>query len=145
MFIGHNLLREREAQKWSQESVANQAQMSQTNYSNIETNRQEARQEQIETFAKIFGVEITKLIEPKTEDTTAVKIGTQNGTHQNNGNNYITHSEGEVIALKSHIKSLEDQILTMRAFESEFIQELKERIRQLETDIKFWKEKVTKV
>jgi transcriptional regulator with XRE-family HTH domain len=140
MYIGHNLLRERESRKWSQESVANQAKMSQTNYSNIETNRQEAKQEQIDVFAKIFGVEQEQII-ASVSSTELVHIGLQKGTHQNNGNNYITHSDGEVQALKSHIKSLEDQILSMSAFENEFIQELKERIHQLENDIIFWKDK----
>jgi transcriptional regulator with XRE-family HTH domain len=54
MKIGHVLRRLRQAQGWSQEAVATQAGMSQSNYSNIESNKQEVNQAQIIQFADIF-------------------------------------------------------------------------------------------
>ena len=62
MRIGKNLIRYRFAKGWSQEAMARETGMSQSNYSRIESDKQDAFPEQIEAFAQVLGISPTTLL-----------------------------------------------------------------------------------
>jgi len=112
MRIGKNLIRHRNAKGWSQEDVASMAGMSQSNYSKIESDKQDVKWEQIESLANILETEPEELIR---QDSIVLNIETQNG---GNANNYVVQNNAEAIiaakdetiaSLKAHLKGLEDQ------------------------------------
>ncbi len=56
MSIGHNIRREREKRNWSQDIFAHLTGMSQSNLSNIESNKQDVTWKQIELFAHVLEI-----------------------------------------------------------------------------------------
>ena len=112
MRIGKNLIRHRNAKGWSQEVVASMAGMSQSNYSKIESDKQDVKWEQIESLVNILQTEPEELIR---QDGIVLNIETQNGGNannyviQNNAEAIITAKDETIASLKAHLKGLEDQ------------------------------------
>lgn len=112
MRIGKNLIRYRFAKGWSQEDLAREVGMSQSNYSKIESDKQDASPEQIEAFADALGISPAGLVGP---DSPIFNSEHQQGGH---ANNYFVQNGAE----------------TLIAAKDETIGILKERIRALDED-----------
>ena len=123
MRIGKNLIRYRFAKGWSQEDRAREVGMSQSNYSKIESDKQDASPEQIEVFAQALGVSPAALVGP---DSPFYNIENQHGGHANNY--FVQNGIEAVIAAKDEtIAVLKGQL---HAHE-ERIRLLEEQLRQL--------------
>lgn len=119
MRIGKNLIRCRFAKGWSQESLARETGMSQSNYSKIESDKQDASPEQIEAFAQALGISPAILVGP---DNPFYNIENQHGDHTNNY--FVQNGMEIVIAAKDEIiTSLKEQLSCQE-----------QRIRALEED-----------
>ena len=116
MRIGKNLIRQRFAKGWSQEDVAREVGMSQSNYSKIESDKQDASPEQIEAFAAALGVSPATLIGP---DNPFYSIENQHGGNATNylvqgGMEAVVAAKDETIAvLKAQLHGLEARIQSM--------------------------------
>ena len=116
MRIGKNLIRYRCAKGWSQEDLAHEVGMSQSNYSKIESDKQDASPEQIEVFAQALGVSPAALVGP---DNPFYNIETQHDGHATqNGIEAVIAAKDETIAVlkeqlhahEEHIRLLEEQL-----------------------------------
>jgi transcriptional regulator with XRE-family HTH domain len=112
MRIGKNLIRYRFAKGMSQEGIAREIGMSQGNYSKIESDKQDASQEQIEALASVLDVSPAALVAPEGP---FYNIENQHGGHANNY--FVQHGAEAIIAAKE-----------------ETIGVLKERLQMLEED-----------
>lgn len=106
MRIGKNLIRHRFSKGWSQEDLAREVGMSQSNYSKIESDKQDASSEQIEAFALALGVSPSILVSP---DNPFYHIENQHG---GNATNYLMQNTSDaVIAAKDEtIAILKEQL-----------------------------------
>ncbi|MFN0033627.1 MAG: helix-turn-helix domain-containing protein [Saprospiraceae bacterium] len=108
MRIGHNVRRYREKKGWKQESLAEKIGMSQSNLSNIESNKQDATWEQIQAIALALEVNTKKL--------TAQKNPVFNSNHQQGGhaNNYIVHNGAEAaLAAKDEVIAAKNEMIAI--------------------------------
>lgn len=106
-FIGSPLRRARDEKGWSQTVFASMIGMSQSNLSNIESNKRWVDWEVISAMANRLGVSPELLA--GLEASVAVHVETQNGGANGSHNTVNHHSSGEVVALREHIASLREE------------------------------------
>lgn len=121
MRIGKNLIRHRFAKGWSQEDVAREVGMSQSNYSKIESDKQDVSPEQIEALASVLGISPAALIGPENP---FYSIENQHGGH---ATNYLVQSGMEAV-----VAAKDETIALLK----ERVAYLEERLRDLEADNK---------
>ena len=121
MRIGKKLMNLRLEKDWKQEAVAKLVGMSQSNYSNIELNKQDVTWEQIEHFAKVFETTPMNLLPIESP---VINSNNQQGGSVNNYQQY-TGSENEVEILRALVQNQE-----------KVISNLEEKVMQLEQLIK---------
>ncbi|MCY7330864.1 MAG: helix-turn-helix transcriptional regulator [Saprospiraceae bacterium] len=106
-FIGSHLRRARDEKGWSQEVFASMVSMSQSNLSNIESNKQKVTWETIILMAEKLGVSPESLA--GLEANLVMHIETQQGSANGNHNTVHYQSLGELTALQAHIASLQEE------------------------------------
>jgi len=105
MRIGHNVRRYREKRGWKQESLAEKIGMSQSNLSNIESNKQDATWEQIQAIAQALEVSTKKLTSQKSPvfNSNYQQVGHANNYIVQNGAEATLAAKDEVIAAKNEV------------------------------------------
>lgn len=131
LYIGPNLIRQRNAKGLSQADLETSTGISQSQISRIESNKQSASMEQIERFSEALGIEPDHL--KQTDNSIVLNIEHQSG---GNSHNYYVHNEsGELLeAYKEHIATLQAQLADMRLLYQETkteIVELKSQLQQV--------------
>ena len=124
MRIGHNIRRYREKKGWKQESLAEKIGMSQSNLSNVESNKQDATWEQIQAIAEALEISTQKL--------TKQKNPVFNSNHQQGGhaNNYIVHNGTEdAIAAKDEVIAAKNEVISV----------LQDKLQVLENELKVYR------
>ncbi len=116
MYIGHNLLRQREAKGWSQLALGESAGgISQSTISLLENNQQEAKWDQIEALAKALDVAPDQLIYPMSGPVYHTHI--ENGDYKlnNHGSGYTVHQNDDLATFKDLITKQQEEIGFLRS------------------------------
>ena len=116
LYIGSNLIRYRNAKGLSQADLENATNISQSQISRIESNKQSASVEQIERFSEALGVE-TDLLK-QTDNSIILNIEHQSGG--NSHNYYVNNQSAEALDVyREYIAALQTQLADLKTLYQE--------------------------
>jgi transcriptional regulator with XRE-family HTH domain len=139
MYIGAILIRHRNAKRWSQNDLFVHSGVSQSTISRIESDKQEADEEQISALSKALGIAPEALQQP---DSPVFRVDNQHGGYSNN---YFTNRavpEGELSILKAYLKSVEEKFEQSQQYWHEVVNAKDEQIRSLIQHIQVLSERI---
>lgn len=129
MRIGKNLIILRHALNRSQKEIAAMAGMSQSNYSKIESDLQEASLEQIEIFARILCVSVPALLQPNLPDQHRQEEPVAGGFSGNAViEALITAKDQTIEVLRAQLESERQRLLLLKQQNLELVRMLMEKV-----------------
>ncbi len=129
MRIGKNLIILRHALNRSQKEIAAMAGMSQSNYSKIESDLQEASLEQIEIFARILCVSAPALLQPNLPDQHRQEEPVAGGFSGNSViEALITAKDQTIEVLRAQLESERQRLLLLKQQNLELVRMLMEKV-----------------